>query len=312
MDTQKEEVVGVAASGEALRQAREARGLRPADVAQMLKLSTRQIEAIENEQFDQLPGTTWLRGFVRNYARFLDLDPAPLLERLVQAPVKAENLRLTPDSNAMGVVRSSPNGYRPQSALPALAAVAVLVVGGLLAWHFDLAARLERKTPGASAVSAVGSSEPAFPPATEETRVVMAQVDSGVSMPVASGLPEPTASQPVVAASAARASSASTTVIAVAASTPIAAVSSSAPDASAAGPEIMLGFERDAWVEVRDASGKTIFSRLGKAGESQEVRGTPPFALVVGNAPHVKLQYRGKVVALEPKGGTDVVRLSLP
>ena len=93
--------LGVAASGEALRQAREARGLSLAEVAGALKLTAKQVGAIESESFEQLPGIAFARGFIRNYARLLGLDPAPLLERL-ELPAQVKDMRLTPESNAEG------------------------------------------------------------------------------------------------------------------------------------------------------------------------------------------------------------------
>jgi cytoskeleton protein RodZ len=68
--------------GAALKQAREAQGLAIDDVALQLKFAPRQIESLEQERFDRLPGPTIARGMVRNYARLLKLDPEPLIERL--------------------------------------------------------------------------------------------------------------------------------------------------------------------------------------------------------------------------------------
>ncbi len=68
--------------GQSLREAREARQLPIADIARTLKLSERQLAALEADQWSALPGTTFVRGFVRNYARLLALDAGPLMEAL--------------------------------------------------------------------------------------------------------------------------------------------------------------------------------------------------------------------------------------
>jgi cytoskeleton protein RodZ len=73
------ELTGIGAQ---LKQAREAQGLAIDDVALQLKFAPRQIESLEQERFDRLPGPTIARGMVRNYARLLKLDPEPLIERL--------------------------------------------------------------------------------------------------------------------------------------------------------------------------------------------------------------------------------------
>ena len=67
---------GAATAGTLLRSAREAAGLSLDAVAQQLKLAPRQVRALEESDFAKLPGRTFVRGFVRNYARLLRLDSA--------------------------------------------------------------------------------------------------------------------------------------------------------------------------------------------------------------------------------------------
>src|SRR5262249_35967010 len=84
--------------GARLRAAREQAGLSLDQVAQQLKLAPRQVRALEEESFDELPGRTFSRGFMRNYARLLNLDAQDLLAQLpetVQAPVDAPSLSST-------------------------------------------------------------------------------------------------------------------------------------------------------------------------------------------------------------------------
>jgi len=65
--------------GRALAAAREARGLSQSDIAAQLRLSVRQVRAIEAEDLAALPEGPFIRGYVRNYARLVDLPPEPLL-----------------------------------------------------------------------------------------------------------------------------------------------------------------------------------------------------------------------------------------
>src|SRR5262245_57006073 len=68
--------------GAELARVREERGLALTDVAQQLKFASRQLEALEQERFDHLPGGTFVRGMVRAYARLLKIDAEPLLGQL--------------------------------------------------------------------------------------------------------------------------------------------------------------------------------------------------------------------------------------
>lgn len=66
--------------GEALAKARLAKNYTQADASNYLKYSVAQVNALENDDFTSLPQPMMMRGFIRNYARYLDLDPSPLLE----------------------------------------------------------------------------------------------------------------------------------------------------------------------------------------------------------------------------------------
>src|ERR1035437_842579 len=70
--------------GEQLRATRESKGLTIAEVAKSLKWGPRQVEALEADDWPSLPCKTIIRGFVRNYARLLNLEPDPLMRSLEQ------------------------------------------------------------------------------------------------------------------------------------------------------------------------------------------------------------------------------------
>lgn len=73
----------MAGIGDALRSTRERRGLSIDQVAQDTRISPRFLEALEAEQFDELPAPVYVRGFIRSYANYLKIEPQPLLDRLV-------------------------------------------------------------------------------------------------------------------------------------------------------------------------------------------------------------------------------------
>ena len=93
-----------ASTGMLLRDAREAAGLTMDAVAQALKLAPRQVRAIEEDEYALLPGRTFVRGFVRNYARLLNLDADAIVATLPrgEATSPLERLTYTPASPPMG------------------------------------------------------------------------------------------------------------------------------------------------------------------------------------------------------------------
>jgi cytoskeleton protein RodZ len=73
----------LAGIGEALRSTRERRGLSIDQVAQDTRISPRFLEALEAEQFNELPAPVYVRGFLRSYANYLQIEAQPLLDRLI-------------------------------------------------------------------------------------------------------------------------------------------------------------------------------------------------------------------------------------
>jgi cytoskeleton protein RodZ len=77
------------------------------------------------------------------------------------------------------------------------------------------------------------------------------------------------------------------------------------------GRRILMSFDRNSWVEVKDASGRIVFSQLNLAGTQQVIEGRAPFELVIGNAGYVNLHYRDEPVDLKPYTKSDVARVTL-
>ncbi|MGD8805325.1 MAG: helix-turn-helix domain-containing protein [Chloroflexota bacterium] len=83
--------------GTLLREAREARAVTLAEAQEATKINSRYLEALEDGRYDVLPSEVHVRGYLRNYARYLHLDPKPLLDRYAlnregrrQAPAEPE------------------------------------------------------------------------------------------------------------------------------------------------------------------------------------------------------------------------------
>ena len=126
-------VGSVASPGKMLREARERLGLSVVDVADQIKFAPRQIEALEADNFQDLPEMAFVRGFVRSYARILHLDAAALLAALPQTDMAP--VQLMPVS----VEVPFPDAYLPHRQNMVLLGAAVLLamlVVAFAVWHF--------------------------------------------------------------------------------------------------------------------------------------------------------------------------------
>ncbi len=265
------ELIGVGAQ---LRQAREARGLAIDDVAQQLKFAPRQIESLEHERFDRLPGPTIARGMVRNYARLLKLDPAPLIERMLPRVEKASDPGLIGARFRQAVPFA--NGAKRSTLIYAGFSIGLLVLVGAVVYEWQ-----HEKT------------MPQFVAPAQPQR------------------PQP----PVPAQSAAAAQTAPATVI-------------EPPPAAEDKPEtkpavviekplpagvhrIVLRSEQEAWIEVKDGTGRLLVSAVSPAGSERILRGRPPFQIVIGNASFVTLVHNDKPVDLKAHTKSQVARFTL-
>ena len=93
-----------------LRSAREAVGMSTSDVAAKLKLSVRQVEAMEAEDWSALPEATFTRGFIRGYARLVGVDESTLQLNAVRPAVSAD---LVPPPTGIGEVSHDGHGHAP-------------------------------------------------------------------------------------------------------------------------------------------------------------------------------------------------------
>ena len=114
--------------GETLREARMRRRIDMTEVETATKIRGKYLRALENEEWDLLPGPTFVKSFLRTYAEYLDLDARLLVEEYRQRYERPSTQDLTPFTAAMTRRRSG----RQQRRLAALGPVVVGVCGVLL------------------------------------------------------------------------------------------------------------------------------------------------------------------------------------
>ena len=274
-------------AGAQLKAAREAAGLSLDQVAQQLKLAPRQVRALEEENFGMLPGRTFTRGFMRNYARLLNLDPDLLVAHLPDA-AHAPSLESPPLHSTGTTMAELPTAHARAPSfgrwLIPLVLVASIVAAAGYEWY--------RGRP--AGVAAPPRSTETAPPAAPNTST------TPLPNPVApdSGAPAPTAPPATSGQSAPDG----------------AAQPASAPQAAAAGAAdavLVVRYEGPSWTEIRDSAGRMLISRLVDADSVEPFDGAPPFSIVIGNARAVTLVYRGQPVDLAPYTRLNVARLVL-
>jgi cytoskeleton protein RodZ len=117
----------IESAGLVLQEERRRQSLSVGDVSRHLKLSVRQVESLENDEFEVFGGPVFVHGFLRNYAKLLGLDAGNLIEaadRSLMPQVNAEN-------GVAGVTMSNDN---PQKSVIPLLLMAAILIFGVLGW----------------------------------------------------------------------------------------------------------------------------------------------------------------------------------
>ena len=320
-------IVNRSRCGGTLREVREKQGFSTQEIANRLRLSNKQIESLEADNFSALPEAMIIKGFIRNYAKLLKIDAEPLLDAYaVMSPSKApQSFTLKPTANVQVT-----NYQKPNSGRYVLMGLTLLM--GLGAWFFyqhyiqkpnpiNPTAALTK--PNTNAVEALP--EAALPAAERTTDGLSTEL----ALPAAPKVSTEAALANVIPLDAAENAAGVATAPAPVASSgsplspqPPAIVNQTLPnqtsqaDISAILPtdgnrKLELNATQETWVSVRDASGKEIYTKILFAGNREVIDAKPPLNITVGNALGATLVVDSKPVDLAPHTRTNVARLKI-
>jgi len=277
--------------GDVLRSAREKAGLSLERAAELCRIKPALLAAIEAEDTATIP-SVYLRGYIRNYARALGVEPAEIEDRLDQVHGA--------DPAVQSVFSVKSDRGRAEKWLKASSYVAASAVIAALAWQFTHEA--VRFSQGDSELTqAPAASSTSTKPGVEEPTVQ--------SRPANTHLNASIASMEVMQRRADGGGQ-------VAAEQAWAAISGdeeveTTPPAETGDHRLTVSTSADSWVEILDGQGEQVEMDLIRAGHERAYAGTPPFQVMLGRASAVLLTLDGEPVDLAPYTRGDVARLTL-
>ncbi len=259
-------------TGGQLRAAREAAGLAVSDIAEVLRFSAHQIDALERDDFAHLAGSTLVRGMVRGYAKLLKIKPEPLLAGL-DGEIKTTVSDVRAPSN-IGVADKTTTVTRlSRGAIIALAIFTLLfaaVAGYVYLMNDQLPAKAVSVTKDTPTTS-VGTPLVTSVTSPQTTAVVQDASTPATTTPVA---------EPMIATGA-----------------PVNA--------------LVMDFDDLSWVEIADASQSIVFRGEFPKGTHRVVDGKPPFQVWVGRASVVRISFGDRLIDLKPYSRDNVARLTV-
>ena len=265
--------------GSRLAWQRQKAGLGVTDVAAQLRLHPNQVRAIEQEDLARLPAPAYVRGFVRSYARVLNIDPTPLLNDL-NAKLEPREPAVNGESAEASIAPTARDRRWPQWMIAI--ALVTLIALGVVGWQ---ATQQPAGSPPEPAVASAVSPAPPPPTATA------AQTPAPAANDVA---PAPAATEPVPAPTEVAEPTVAPNVM-----------------TSGAPPTLILRFNGSSWAEVTDRNGKILFSQLSATGAEHALDGELPLNVVIGDANVAAVEVRGAVFNLQPFMRNNVARFTV-
>lgn len=288
----------VGSFGEKLKREREMRAITLEEIADATKIGTRSLRALEEEQFDLLPGGIFNKGFVRAYARYLGIDEeqavadymAAVGEQQAGSSISeiAKQVEEQRQKERDAARRSGPLWMT----LLIVAFIAAGVYGGWKWWSNQQALKLQEQAPAVT--EPVATEQPLAPEQTSTPTLTPDTTPPQATTPTEPGVTDPSVASP-------------------AATTPDARTST--PEQKTAVPADAIGAEpvrvsikatQPAWVSVIVDGEKAFSGVLDPASESLKEKSfaaSDRIALIVGNAGGIEVSYNGKAVeSLGPAG----------
>lgn len=281
-----------------LRKARKISRLSVETVALQLHIDPRVIRALEEDDFSQMK-PVFVRGYLRNYARLVNLPVEPLLESYNQL-VGAQ----TPPPPPPSPSSSPPDARRGLYLLVAGLAVALFLWAGYQA-YINVVATGDLQSDAGPVSSeesspAVGDVHSAMPPAQATASAKPeGTAPSGPAGSKGPSAPAENAAPNVIPSGASQGKAAET-------AQPTPAATAPSPPVGQGPDSLRVQVSADAWVAIRDHAGHRLAYEIMPAGTDRSFLGQAPFALVLGNSPATRLEFNGQPFE-QPKPRAGIV-----
>ena len=289
--------------GQLLKSARERAGLSLETIAEQLKMTVTKIRALEDDNYQPFPADTYLKGYLRNYARMVSFSEEKTIESY-EAFVAGCNQKSLNENIARVAAESKANTKKTILAFLLLVLLAIFAAY----YYFGEQSASTNHSSDGSSVS-VDNSNP-----DEGSQSLKSEI--AVRASTSAELPS---AQPVMpSAKQVRQPGLLAAELESLANDKAAATVSNATAKTAQAKVIepsqsgyVFSFTGKCWLEVVDSRGKKIISKEYKAGDSVSLEGQGPFKVLLGNAPAASLVHNNEAVTITPDKNRKLLRITL-
>ena len=290
--------------GHLLRQAREEQGLSQKETARDLHLTSKVINAIEEDNFELIPSFVFARGYIRSYARHLGLDGQALVAEFDLAYGVPNNSAKPMSAIRKGVQQSKPGDTWVK--LISIVFVVGLVAASIVWWQSQngsqmlpqLSSGAAQELPSDALVEDLDADLDLLLLSTNESEVdaIVPEAESIIESEEAQVVVVEPVVDPVANAATEQAPKEVTDAVVL------------LPNQA----QLVMVFDKDCWVEIKDANGKMVLSDLYSAGDTIEQVITAPIEVLLGRSSGVAtMTFDGRTIDLKPHTRKDIARLTL-
>lgn len=294
--------------GEILRKARKEKELSQEEMASQLNLKIDIIKFLESDQYERLAAPTYTRGYLRSYARAIDVDPESLIKLFNSTQDNTGSPEILPKVSRHTQASSSDKPVKIVTYLITLSLALLILIwwqGNFELNLGDFTGQQQEEAPAqTTSKSALDYEYTIITHPTDPNYRAETSPDDYQEIPLTaesqptetdealiSALPEISASHDLDHSNP--------------------PINESTSSATGSENPLTLLIEQESWIEIHDANNKRLYLDLAKPGQIINVSGPTPYSLLLGNANGVRIQFEGKDFDLTPHIRQGVARLKL-
>lgn len=306
-ETQTQETVAPAIeAGTLLKNKRESLGLTQKQISDRLKLRVTLIQQIEENQFESDHVATFMRGYIRSYAKYVNLDEKVVLNALHHSGDAQHQ-----EQEMLSFSRKTKTEKHNSRIMLLTWSIFAVIVGISSLWWWQ---NQQQDTLSQSLANTESSEElvveESLDPELTSLEVIEAEQNTETS-PVTENSDE------LTEVSSAEDSVTLDPVEVIEEAPEAADVASVTAEPETVAPEavvneLVMQFSADCWIQVKDASGKTLSTGIKKAGQTLNLSGTAPYKVILGAPEGVSMTFASEPVDLSGYTSGKVARITLP
>ncbi|MCK8125334.1 DUF4115 domain-containing protein [Pseudoalteromonas sp. 2CM39R] len=271
--------------GQILKTHRENANISLAKIASLLKLTESQVEHIENDEYHLLGAKTFVKGYIKNYCRTLNIDSTAILTMLPAYSASDKPVDMQSFS------RRTEKEAHDSRLMTVSYLILAIVIGSSAVWWWQNAMPIDEQTNTINANNSLISEQ------QKSTKLLAEAADEAQSNEIE---PAPQANSSVF--------NEQQTIQAAPVNN---AQSQSEPTSSDLSTIIMM-FNDESWVEIHDANDEKIAFGVKKAGYEMTLTGVAPFSVVLGKHDVVRITLNGEPVDISAFPKNRLAKFKLP